>query len=233
GFGRPEWSWPKGVARLKTIAQIFKEQGGYEVVGTLTGAEMLGWEYAGPFDDLPAQQQTGGFPSKAALGSATGGSCHRVVDGGRDSEGKPTVVAGEGTGIVHTAPGCGDIDYMLGKNLGIVAIAPLGEDGRFLEGFGPFTGKEAIDLATAELVFEELRKKNLLVAVEEYPHVYPHCWRTGVELVFRLVDEWFINMDWRQEIIDVVKKIRRLPQGMHGPAAGSRGAAQIRHGMDP
>ena len=125
-------------------------------------------------------------------------------------------MAGEGTGIVHTAPGCGDIDFTLGKNLGIVAIAPLGEDGRFIEGFGVFTGKEAIDKQTAELVFEELRKKNLLVAVEEYPHIYPHCWRTGVELVFRLVDEWFINMDWREEIKDVVKEIRWLPDSIDG-----------------
>jgi isoleucyl-tRNA synthetase len=218
GFGRPEWDWPKGIAKLKTIAQIFKEQGGYEILGTLTGAEMIGWEYVGPFDDLPAQQQPGGLPTNPNLGSATGVSCHRVVDGGRDSEGKPTVVAGEGTGIVHTAPGCGDIDYALGKALGIVAIAPLGEDGRFVEGFGPFNGKEAIDKKTAELVFEELRKKNLLVAVEEYPHIYPHCWRTGDELVFRLVDEWFINMDWRQEIIDVVKKIRWLPESIDGQA---------------
>jgi isoleucyl-tRNA synthetase len=218
GFGRPEWSWPKGVAKLKSIAQIFKEQGGYEVLGTLTGAEMIGWEYAGPFDELPAQQQPGGFPSNPELGSLTGVSCHRVVDGGRDAEGKPTVMAGEGTGIVHTAPGCGDIDFTLGKNLGIVAIAPLAEDGRFVAGFGPFTGKEAIDRQTAELVFEELRKKNLLVAVEEYPHIYPHCWRTGVELVFRLVDEWFINMDWRQEIMDVVKNICWLPDSVDGQA---------------
>lgn len=218
GFGRPEWGWPKGIARLKTIAQIFKEQGGYEVLGTVTGAEMIGWEYVGPFDDLPAQQQPGGLPADPKLDGATGISCHRIVDGGRDSEGKPTVVAGEGTGIVHTAPGCGDIDFTLGKKLGIVAIAPLAEDGRFVEGFGPFSGKEAIDRVTAELVFEELRKKNLLVAVEEYPHIYPHCWRTGDELVFRLVDEWFINMDWRQEIMEVVKKIRWLPDSIDGQA---------------
>ncbi|MBS0262696.1 MAG: class I tRNA ligase family protein, partial [Planctomycetes bacterium] len=216
GFGRPEWGWPKGVAKLKTISQIFKEQGGYDVLGTLSGAEMVGWEYTGPFDELPAQSQSGGFPVNPDLGSATGISCHRVVDGGRDAEGKPTVMAGEGTGIVHTAPGCGDIDFVLGKNLGIVAIAPLAEDGRFVEGFGPFTGREAIDRQTAELVFEELRQKGLLVAVEEYPHIYPHCWRTGVELVFRLVDEWFIKMDWRQEIMDVVKNIRWLPESIDG-----------------
>ncbi len=124
GFGRPEWGWPKGVAKPKSIAQIFKEQGGYEILGTVTGAEMIGWEYTGPFDDLPAQTQPGGVPTNFELGSASGISSHRVVDGGRDAEGKPTVVAGEGTGIVHIAPGCGDVDHLLGKNLGLVAIAP-------------------------------------------------------------------------------------------------------------
>jgi isoleucyl-tRNA synthetase len=231
GFGRPEWTWPKGVAKLKSIAQIFKEQGGYEVVGTVTGAEMIGWEYAGPFDDFPAQQQPGGVPTNFDLVPATGVSCHRVVDGGRDAEGKPTVLAGEGTGIVHVAPGCGDIDHVLGKNLGIVAIAPLGEDGRFVEGFGAFTGMEAIDRATAETVFEELRKKSLLVAVEEYPHIYPHCWRTGDELVFRLVDEWFINMDWREEIMAVVKKIRWLPESIDGEARELEWLANMRDWM--
>ncbi|MEQ9066345.1 MAG: class I tRNA ligase family protein, partial [Gimesia chilikensis] len=197
GFGRPEWSWPKDVPKLKTLAQIFKEQGGYEIVDTIKGAEMVGWEYTGPFDNLPAQQTPGGYPSDDNLLDQSGISCHKVVDGGRDFKGNPHVVAGEGTGIVHTAPGCGDVDHQLGKQLGLVAIAPLGEDGRFEEGFGEFTGMEAIDPATPELVFEKLKEKGLLVSVEQYPHIYPHCWRTGDELIFRLVDEWFINMDWR------------------------------------
>ncbi|MGQ0637217.1 MAG: class I tRNA ligase family protein [Planctomycetaceae bacterium] len=218
GFGRPEWGWPKGIARLKTIAQLFKEQGGYEVVGSIKGAQMLGWEYTGPFDDLPAQREPGGVPRNDALGTATGASCHRIVDGGRDTEGNPLVLAGEGTGIVHIAPGCGDVDHLLGKSLGIVAIAPLGEDGRFVEGFGRFTGMEAIDPQTAEMVFEDLRQKNLLLAVEEYPHIYPHCWRMGDELVFRLVDEWFIKMDWRDEIMEVVRNIRWLPEIIDGQA---------------
>ena len=216
GFGRPEWSWPAGTPKLKTIAQLFKEQGGYEVLGTLTGAEMVGWKYRGPFDDLAAQQAPGGYPEFLAEGSATGQSCHQIVDGGRDSEGKANVVAGEGTGIVHIAPGCGDVDHVLGKNLGLVSIAPLAEDGTFLEGFGPFTGKRAIAKETAQQVFDELKQRNLLVATEEYPHIYPHCWRTGDELVFRVVDEWFIRMDWRQEIMDVVKQITWLPDSIDG-----------------
>ena len=216
GFGRPEWGWPKGTPRLKTIAQIFKENGGYEILGEIPGAELVGWQYRGPFDELPAQQTRGGVPFDPAVADRTGIDCHRVVDGGRDSAGQPMVLAGEGTGIVHIAPGCGDVDHALGRQLGIVAIAPLGDDGRYVEGFGLFTGREAIDRQTAELVFEELRRKNLLVAVEDYPHIYPHCWRTGEELVFRLVDEWFINMDWRDEIMQVAKQIRWLPDSIDG-----------------
>jgi isoleucyl-tRNA synthetase len=216
GFGRPEWSWPKQVPKLKTIAQIFKEQGGFEIEGTVKGTELVGWKYRGPFDDLPVQQQAGGHPVDENLAESSAVSCHRVIDGGRDSKGSPHVVAGEGTGIVHIAPGCGDVDHQLGAKEGLVGIAPLAEDGSFEEGFGPFTGKEAIDPATAELVFAELRKQDLLVAVEDYPHVYPHCWRTGDELVFRLVDEWFINMDWREEIKDVTRQIRWLPESVDG-----------------
>jgi len=217
GFGGPDWKWPKDVPKLKTIGQIFKEQGGYEILGTFPGAEMIGWRYEGPFDELPAQRQPGGFPAESAIRNPQFAiECHRVIDGGRDNKGNPNVVAGEGTGIVHIAPGCGDVDHKLGEEHGLVGIAPLCEDGTFGEGFGPFTGKEAIAPETAQLVFDTLKENHKLVYVEQYPHIYPHCWRTGDELVFRLVDEWFINMDWRDEIKEVVKTIRWIPDSIQG-----------------
>ena len=58
GFGSKPW--PADTPKLKTIDQIFKEQGGYEVEGTIPGSEMIGWSYDGPFDELPAQQHAGG-----------------------------------------------------------------------------------------------------------------------------------------------------------------------------
>ena len=216
GFGREEWAWPKSVPKLKTLSQIFKENGGYDIEGTIKGAEMIGWPYAGPFDDLPAQSTLGGVPFDQRVANKTGVGCHRVIDGGRDFKGNPNVVAGEGTGIVHIAPGCGDVDHVLGAQAGIVGIAPLNEEGRFVEGFGEFTGKSATALETVDLVFSDLREKGLLVNVEQYPHIYPFCWRTGDELVFRLVDEWFINMDWREEIMAVTDRIRWLPDSIQG-----------------
>jgi isoleucyl-tRNA synthetase len=216
GFGRPEWKWPKDVGKLKTIAQIFKENGGFEELGTVKGADMVGWAYNGPFDELPAQQMDGGYPVDENNLGVSGATWHKVVDGGRDSRGNAHVVAGEGTGIVHMAPGCGDIDHKIGVSLGMPVIAPLKEDGTYGDEFGDFAGKEAIAPETAEMVFEKLKEKGLLVAVETYPHNYPHCWRTGDELVFRLVDEWFINMDWREEIKDVTRQIRWLPDSIDG-----------------
>ena len=216
GFGRPEWKWPEKIPKLKTLAQIFREQGGFEEMETLKGAQLIGLSYEGPFDELPAQQLQGGYPVDETNLGFSGATWHKVIDGGRDSRGNAHVVAGEGTGIVHMAPGCGDIDHKIGAAIGMPIIAPLEEDGVYSHVFGDFSGREAIAPQTADLVCEKLREKGLLVAVEMYPHIYPHCWRTGDELVFRLVDEWFINMDWREEIKEVTRQIRWLPESIDG-----------------
>jgi isoleucyl-tRNA synthetase len=213
--------WVEGVPKLKTLAQIFNERGGYELEGTVKGAELVGLEYDGPFDELEAQGIPGGFPF-GSLGRADGSDeaderplsgrqAHRVIDGGRDTHGNPVVVAGEGTGIVHIAPGCGDIDHEIGREQGLPALAPLDEAAQFLPPFGFLAGRRATDPTTVEAILQSLRDKGLLVATERYPHVYPHCWRTGDELVFRLVDEWYIKMDWRDEIKKVVDDIRWIP----------------------
>ena len=111
--------WIEGVPKLKTIAQIFKERGGYTVIDTIKGKDMLDWEYEGPFDHLNAQNNLGGYPfenEKLKEKGLNAIKCHRVIDGGKDSIGNDVVVAGEGTGLVHIAPGCGAIDNKIGKN---------------------------------------------------------------------------------------------------------------------
>ncbi len=207
--------WIEGVPKLKTIAQIFKERGGYEVLGTVKGVDMVGWEYEGPFDDLEAQQEPGGFPFKnddLKKKGITSKNQHKVIDPGKDNIGNDIVVAGEGTGIVHMAPGCGDIDHKIGKKLNLVDLAPLDEESKFIEKFGWLTGKIATDKTTTDEIIQDLKERRFLVHVEDYPHVYPHCWRSGDELVFRLVDEWYINMDWRGKIKKIVDDIQWLPE---------------------
>jgi isoleucyl-tRNA synthetase len=214
--------WPAGVPKLKTIHQLFNELGGYEIEDTILGSDMVGWTYDGPFDEMEAQQRPGGFADPIDMLDPSqkdwpcGRDAHRVFDPGKTPKGEAYVVAGEGTGIVHSAPGCGDVDHVWGEEQQLVAIAPLDGDGRFIEGFGPLTGLRATDPETVSMILDNLREKGLLFASEQYPHIYPHCWRTGDELVFRLVDEWYISMDWREEIKDVARQVKWLPASMFG-----------------
>ena len=83
----------------------------------------------------------------------------------------------------------------------------MDEEARFMDDFGWLKDKSATDPETIDLIIEDLKKRQFLVYVEEYPHVYPHCWRSGDELVFRLVEEWYINMDWREKIKKVVDDV--------------------------
>jgi isoleucyl-tRNA synthetase len=223
-------AWLDGVPHLKSIEQMFKEKAGkdgFTIAGEVKGEELLGWEYDGPFDDVPAQQAESGYPAEVArvvraqnwAPAKPACQCHRVVSGGKD------VTDTEGTGIVHTAPGCGGIDFTWGKENGLPPVAPLDEGGNFLDGFGPLAGKNAADPATADAVFEQLKAKNLLFAVERYVHRYPHCWRCKTELLYRLVDEWFIGMGqrnteegFRGDIMKVVKQVTFLPESLNGRA---------------
>ena len=99
----------------------------------------------------------------------------------------------EGTGIVHIAPGAGSEDFQLGKKENLDPIAPLDENGVYIEGFGNLSGKHVHNVN--DQIFSHLKNNNFFYKIEEYTHRYPICWRCGTELVFRLVDEWFISMD--------------------------------------
>ncbi len=146
-----------------------------EVIGRLKGSDMVGWTYSGPFDELERPQK--------AFAEAV--YTHRVIPWG-------DVGAEEGTGIVHIAPGCGAEDFGLSKEYGLPVIAPLNEDGVYLDGFAWLTGRDV--MTVAEDIFNSLREKGVLYRKQRYTHRYPHCWRCGSELVYRLVDEWFISM---------------------------------------
>ncbi len=206
--------WIQGIPKLKTIEQFFNERGGYKVIGEVKGKDLVGLKYIGVFDELPAQRIAGGHPFKKEELSdknITAVDCHRVLDGGKDAKGGYIVVSGEGTGIVHIAPGCGAIDNKLGNKNDLVNISPLDDESKYIDSFDWLTGKSATSKDTIDSIIDNLKEKGFLFAVEKYPHVYPHCWRSGDELVYRMVDEWYINMDWRDDIKKVVKTINWIP----------------------
>jgi isoleucyl-tRNA synthetase len=167
------------------------------VVREVPGAELVGLEYEGPFDELPA----------------AAGVVHRVIPWDEVSD-------AEGTGIVHIAPGCGQEDFALSKQFDLPVIDPIDQFGVFGEGFGWQTGRYAgaTDEPGSDLardVVSDLDGKGKLVAKESYAHSYPHCWRCGTQLIFRLVDEWFIAMDpLREPIGESTRSARWLPEGI-------------------
>ncbi len=191
--------------------------GDFEVLEEVSGAEMVGWRYAGPFDDLPAV--------KTAFAAGTRDDPdhpyqHVVVSWSEVGE-------DEGTGIVHIAPGCGTEDFQLGKELGLPVVAPIDEAGIFLDGFGNLAGTDVRD--ATDPIIEHLKREGRFYRLETITHRYPHCWRCGTPLVFRLVDEWFISMgplydqprdeltkeqvdaSLRYQIMEVVDQIRWIP----------------------
>ncbi len=172
-----------------------KEGQDYEVAGELPGEDMLGWTYSGPFDDLDVVRQS----------FADAGYTHRVIAW-------KEVSAAEGTGIVHIAPGCGAEDFRLGQEFNLPVVAPLDENGIYVDGFNWLTDRPVAEVA--EPIFDDLIQKGLFYRKQKYTHRYPHCWRCGTELIYRLVDEWFISMgelyDKPREEVTPEEKARSL-----------------------
>ena len=185
-------------------------QGPFEVLDEKPGADLVGWRYRGPFDELPLVART--------FGDA--GYEHRVI--AWDEVGEE-----EGTGIVHIAPGAGAEDFGLGKSLGLPVLGPLDEDGHYIAGFDWLTGLDAHGVAAR--VVEDLQQRGFFYHLEPYTHRYPHCWRCDTPLLFRVVDEWYISMgpvydqpresltreqvdaSLRYQIMEVVDQIRWMP----------------------
>jgi isoleucyl-tRNA synthetase len=156
-------------------------------LGTVKGSELVGLTYEGPFDSLEAQR----------------GVEHRVVAW-------DDVSMDEGTGIVHIAPGCGAEDFELGQREGLATIVPVDESGAFYDGFGWLHGRHTGD--AAQQIVEDLGQRGALVNAREITHRYPVCWRCGTELIYRLVDEWFIRCDdIRQPMMDAARGVEWTP----------------------
>ncbi len=158
-----------------------------EFVETKRGEELVGWRYAGPFDDIEAQQDV----------------AHRVIPWDE-------VSLDEGTGIVHIAPGAGAEDFELSRIHDLPVLAPIDEAGRMLPAYAPFAGLSTTELA--QPVIDSLEQRGLLVEAGTIVHRYPICWRCKTPLVFRVVDDWFISaQEIRQPMLDANATVEWTP----------------------
>ena len=98
-----------------------------------------------------------------------------------------------GTGAVHTAPGHGQEDFVVGQRYGLPVTSPVGNDGRFYRDI-PLVGGLKVDEANP-VIIEALRERGRLLHNEAYRHSYPHCWRHKSPVIFRATPQWFVSME--------------------------------------
>jgi isoleucyl-tRNA synthetase len=107
-----------------------------------------------------------------------------------------------GTGAVHTAPGHGHDDFVIGKRYGLDIYCPVDNAGRFTPEVEHFAGQRVFE-ANAEIV-SFMKDRGVLLFSEDYEHRYPHCWRCKNPVIFRATPQWFIAMDQAHQ--DLVEK---------------------------
>ena len=177
--------------------------GNYEVLRTVGSEELGQLQYHHPF-------------------------CARV---GKVFAGDEFVDASTGTGFVHVAPGHGLEDYTLGCRVGLPIYSPVNDDGCFTHTDdlpvseqmpAAMLGKSILEKhgysdANAA-VLHELRARKMLLHEENYHHSYPHCWRSKTPVIFRAMDQWFINVDlpranstFRQLALAAIDQVQWVP----------------------
>lgn len=114
------------------------------------------------------------------------------------------VTTDAGTGCVHTAPGHGEDDFIVGQKYGLEVISPLDDKGVFTAEGGPFEGM-FYDKAN-QAVTELLTEKDALLKLDFITHSYPHDWRTKKPVIFRATPQWFASISKvRQDILDAIE----------------------------
>ncbi|CAJ0991181.1 isoleucine--tRNA ligase [Pantoea sp. Nvir] len=123
------------------------------------------------------------------------------------------VMLDSGTGVVHTAPGHGTHDYVVGKKYAIEIANIVGPDGTYLPGTYPTLDGLNVFKAN-DVIVQLLKDKGALLHMESMLHSYPHCWRHKTPIIFRATPQWFIGMDQnglRTQSLQEIKKVQWIP----------------------
>ena len=155
----------------------------YQVIAYCKGADLEGLELAHPFYDREVPVILGDHVTTEA-----------------------------GTGAVHTAPGHGQDDYVVGSRYGLPVDNPVDGNGCFLPDTELFAGMHVF--SANEHVIEVLKGKGALVHEEMVQHSYPHCWRHKTPIIFRATPQWFISMEQqglRQQALAAIKSVQWMP----------------------
>ncbi len=123
-----------------------------------------------------------------------------------------------GTGLVHTAPGHGQEDYITGQKYGLPVLSPVDDGGRFTEEAGQFAGLQVVAKGNEKVsagnqaIIDALSEAGSLLKHEEYAHKYPYDWRTGKPTIFRATEQWFASVEgFRDEALKAISDVTWIP----------------------
>ncbi|MCS7224055.1 MAG: isoleucine--tRNA ligase, partial [Armatimonadetes bacterium] len=119
----------------------------------------------------------------------------------------------QGSGLVHTAPGHGPEDYVVGVREGLPILSPIDAWGRFTDEAGPRLQGVHVHQGD-QIVMDWLKEVGALLKSGRTRHSYPHCWRCRNPLIFRATTQWFMSMDHnghRQKALEAIKEVRWVP----------------------
>jgi isoleucyl-tRNA synthetase len=122
------------------------------------------------------------------------------------------VTADTGTGLVHTAPGHGYDDFVIGREYGLAPFTPVDSAGVFTADGGEWSGWNVFKANNS--IVARLREVGALIHSHNYAHQYPHCWRCHNPLIFRATEQWFVSIDHnglRQKLIGAIDGVKWFP----------------------
>jgi len=181
GDSHPHW-----VARA-LVDTVFPD--GAEIIGSATGAQLVGTTYTPPFDYFLDESERGAF---------------RLV-------GSPDVTTTEGTGMVHMAPAYGEADFQAMRAAGISALVdPVDAVGAFTDEVPEVAGLNVKDADS--ILIDLLKVRGALISRSTIRHSYPFCWRTGTPLIYKAIPTWFVAVErFKDRMVEVNHDIRWVP----------------------
>ncbi|MBT5985119.1 MAG: isoleucine--tRNA ligase, partial [Nitrospina sp.] len=167
---------------------------------------------------LPKLVSEWNFNEHKVLGSCLGEKLEEVICRHPFIDRDSRVVLGnhvtleQGTGCVHTAPGHGQEDYVVGQKYNLETYNPVDDGGVFKPEVAEFGG--LFVRKANPLIVEKLREDGSLIHDDKVNHSYPHCWRCHQPIIFRATSQWFISMDTnslRDKALNAIREIKWIP----------------------
>lgn len=122
------------------------------------------------------------------------------------------ITTDSGTGLVHTAPGHGQEDYITGQKYGLPLLSPVDDAGKFTSEVGEkFQGMDVLGDGNKAII-TALNETGTLLREEAYNHKYPYDWRTKKPTIFRATEQWFASVSsFREDALKAVDTVQWIP----------------------